>query len=397
MAEKLVIPPDVVDRKAYLQYLAIGKNPILKNPFYETSEGDVINLKVFPATIRKQIAHLSPSEQETVMELKNKYNRLIAQRGGVKTKAFQANNGDKVDRQRKNALEQDCIELLGKMFTPAETVQILGEEYGIVVTERHVSNILTKYLPEIERRREEFRNKVQDVRLYNKRSRLEELGWMYSKMKQRYISLQSDTAYNSMLRTLEQIRKEAEGDTLTINGAIDISVETEVQLHIQQEIYKTINLKEIILGRVAARMGFDLGKLVAGLHNSYYSKFIQMSGDFDPNASMMFPSANQYDFEEIEKHVNVNEVQDIKAIDVTEAEHNVVETGKDIFLRKIREQRARQQQRMESVDSLADSKRPDADTPPGMDRPRERFADKFIKGGSAAARAKGGDGKRIKK
>lgn len=397
MAEKLVIPPDVVDRKAYLQYLAIGKNPILKNPFYETSEGDVINLKVFPATIRKQIAHLSPSEQETVMELKNKYNRLIAQRGGVKTKAFQANNGDKVDRQRKNALEQDCIELLGKMFTPAETVQILGEEYGIVVTERHVSNILTKYLPEIERRREEFRNKVQDVRLYNKRSRLEELGWMYSKMKQRYISLQSDTAYNSMLRTLEQIRKEAEGDTLTINGAIDISVETEVQLHIQQEIYKTINLKEIILGRVAARMGFDLGKLVAGLHNSYYSKFIQMSGEFDPNASMMFPSANQYDFEEIEKHVNVNEVQDIKAIDVTEAEHNVVETGKDIFLRKIREQRARQQQRMESVDSLADSKRPDADTPPGMDRPRERFADKFIKGGSAAARAKGGDGKRIKK
>ena len=45
-------------------------------------------------------------------------------------------------------------------------------------------------------------------------------------------------AYNSMLRTLEQIRKEAEGDILTVNGVVDVNIEAQIQEHIQQEIYK---------------------------------------------------------------------------------------------------------------------------------------------------------------
>ncbi len=123
-------------------------------------------------------------------------------------------------------------------------------------------------------------NKVTDVRLYNKRPRLEELAWMYSKMKARYVALNGIDAYNSMLRTLEQIRKEAEGDIININGVLDVNIEVKIQNHIQKEILRTINLKEIILGRVAARMNYDPNKLIAGLHNSYYAKFVEISGEY---------------------------------------------------------------------------------------------------------------------
>ena len=132
--------------------------------------------------------------------------------------------------------------------------------------------------------------------VYNKRPRLEELAWMYSKMKARYVSLNGIDAYNSMLRTLEQIRKEAEGDVLNINGVLDVNIEVTIQNHIQKEILKTINLKEIILGRVAARMNFDTKKLVAGLHNSYYAKFVDISGEYDEEAEMNYPSNQAYDF-----------------------------------------------------------------------------------------------------
>lgn len=130
------------------------------------------------------------------------------------------------------------------MFTPKEVVRILAESREIQVELSYVQDVLKHYITDIEKRREEFRNRVQDVRLYSKRPRLEELSWMYTQMKLRYKALNSTDAYNAMLRTLEQIRKEAEGDQIFINGAIDVNVETEIRLHIQQTIYKSINLKE---------------------------------------------------------------------------------------------------------------------------------------------------------
>ncbi|WP_375183807.1 EAL domain-containing protein, partial [Marinobacter sp.] len=49
---------------------------------------------------------------------------------------------------------------------------------------------------------------------------------------------------------------------INFSGSMDVNVEVTIQNHIQKEILKTINLKEIILGRVAARMNFDTKKLI---------------------------------------------------------------------------------------------------------------------------------------
>lgn len=353
---KIEIPQDVIDKQAYMRYIAYSNHPLLKNPIYVTPEGEEINLAMLIHYLRRKIEHLPPKEQEIILDLKTKYMQIVQKKNVASGMAWgrigkpkkKTPSQKEMENKAKQALENDIITLLGRMFSINEVVKILVEDNGLVVTTAQVKDIMARNLVIIERKREEFRNKVTDVRLYNKRPRLEELAWMYSKMKMRYITLNSVEAYNAMLRTLEQLRKEAEGDILSVRGAIDVNLNVELQAHIQKEILKTINLKEIILGRIAARMNYDCDKLIAGLHNSYYNRFVQISGDYDPNAEndMQYPSLVNYDFAEIErKNAERDDVVDIQAQEVTEVQHEKATSVKDLFLRKIREQKAQYESR----------------------------------------------------
>lgn len=347
------IPPEITDPVAWKKYLVMKESSTLKRIHVLASDGTEINLMWFPRTLRENIKHLSTSEREEILEMyaaRRKVqltaNRLLAVARGSFEIARKRRREERGEFDALNCsdvtLVEDIKELLGKMFTPKEVVRILAESREIQVELEYVQDVLKRFINDIEKRREEFRNRVQDVRLYSKRPRLEELSWMYTQMKTRYKALHSNDAYNSMLRTLEQIRKEAEGDQIFINGAIDVNVETEIRLHIQQTIYKSVNLKEIILGRVAARMNWDLAKLVAGLHNSYYARFMPTNDEYDPQAEMEYPSSMNYDFNRIQHNhavSGVDEVEDVKAEPLTEQERTSSEAIKQLFLQRIAKQR----------------------------------------------------------
>ena len=381
--DKIEIPKEVVNPQAYKRMIALMRHPILQNTIYVSSEGDEINIAMLPHRLELKIAHLSPKEQDTVREIKRKYNQMRARITTEKAAAFghSGRNGGRTKEelikfQERSPFETDIIELLGRMFTITEVVQILGEENGAVVTEKDVKKVFKEHIVEIEKLREEFRNKVTDVHLYNKRPRLEELAWMYGKMKNRFKVNNSSEAYNSMLRTLEQIRKEAEGDILTVNGVVDVNIEAQIQEHIQQEIYKTINLKEIILGRVAARMGYDPAKLIAGLHNSYYAKFVQISGDFEEDAEMVYPSSQAYDFTQIEMKANRNPVP-MKQEEPTEKEKSSAFNIKALFLKKIEQQKRQAEARQNLWQGIATDAQIVEDEDEPIDRGRGRAKDKI--------------------
>ena len=383
---KIAIPEDVINPKAYLKFAALKNNPILVNPYYNASDGSTINIATLPHILKKKITHLSPKEQDIIMDIKSRWTQVNIKCNQAKATAYGriGPNGG-VPREKRvtiTAFENDIMELLGRMFTTQETIKILFDEYGIVTTVDDVNQILRKHIVEIERRREEFRNKVADVRLFNKRPRLDELAWMYSKMKGRYISLNSMDAYNAMLRTLEQIRKEAEGDVLNLQGAINVNIEVEIQAQIQKEVFRTINLKEIILGRIAARMNYDTKKLVAGLHNSYYAKFISMSGNFDPKAEMQFPSTLSYDFNEIERNSS-NAVEDVDAEVITEAEKSTSTSIKEILLERIKKQKEDYERRQAGIFIADSEKRAEQAGKVGEEQPFDRVLkgrgkDKYI-------------------
>lgn len=347
------IPSEVVDPVAWKKYLVLKESNTLKRIHLLASDGTEIHLMWFPKKLNETIKHLSTSEQEEIREIyiarrkaQLAANRLLATARGSYDLAYRRHRQQKAEhdalRMNDVSLAEDIKELLGKMFTPKEVVRILAESREIQVELSYVQDVLKHYITDIEKRREEFRNRVQDVRLYSKRPRLEELSWMYTQMKLRYKALNSTDAYNAMLRTLEQIRKEAEGDQIFINGAIDVNVETEIRLHIQQTIYKSINLKEIILGRVAARMNWSLPKLIAGLHNSYYARFMPANEEYDPEAEMEYPSTMNYDFNRIQHNhavSGIDEVEDVKAEPLTPEERASGEAIKQLFLQRIRQQR----------------------------------------------------------
>ena len=380
--KNIVIPPDVVDEAEYKKMILLQRHPVMHNTTYLSSNGDEINIAMLPHFLEKAIAHLSSKEQEQVREMKHQWNQIRAKISTAKSKAYGTagmyggKNKSQIARYQLEPLEHDVIELLGRMFTVPEVVRIMSEENGLEVSDEDVKKILKKHLAEIEKKRDEFRNKVTDVRLYNKRPRLEELSWMYSKMKARYIALNSSDAYNAMLRTLEQIRKEAEGDIVTINETVDINVELTIQKHIQEEIYKTINLKEIILSRVASRMNYDPHKLIAGLHNSYYAKFVQISGDFDENAEMKYPSNTAYDFTKIEKTAEKSALV-MTQDKPTEPEHSTAVNIRELFLNKVRKQTKDIETRALSnsivdVESVTEKEKP-------IKRGRGRSKDKNVK------------------
>lgn len=354
MNGKIEIPEGVVDRRQYVKYTVLAKSPILRDKILSASDGTEVNMGLLPHVFRKKIEHLPPKEQEYFLERKKRYAHVMAKRNIAKAMAFgnMGRNPTKTkdeteaaayQKKAEIALEQDIVTLLGRMFSVSEVVRILVEDNGIAVSAEKVKQVLARNITAVEKRREEFRNKVTDVRLYNKRPRLEELAWMYSKMKMRYITMNGSVeAYNAMLRTLEQIRKEAEGDIINVNGNIDVNIQAELQAHIQKEVIKTINLKEIILGRIAARMNYDCDKLIAGLHNSYYAQFVQISGDYNPDAEMQYPSLVNYDFADIErKNAERDDVVEIQAEPVTEEEHEKAQSVKQMFLNKIRKQQER--------------------------------------------------------
>ena len=374
-----IIPPDVVNVKEYRKYLMLLNHPTLKNTSYTTSEGEVLNIGMLPHYLKKRIAHLSPKEQEDILKLKSRYNAMRAKVTTAKSLAY--GHSGRLGGRRPEDLtslipspfQADVIELLGRMFTVPEVVRIMGEENGIEVTEDDVKDVLKSHITEIERKREEFRTKVSDVRLYNKRARLEELTWMYSQMKLRYIALNNTDTYNSLLRTLEQIRKEAEGDVLNINGAVDVNVEVAVQEHIKKEIYSRVNLIEIILGRVAARMNYDPAKLIAGLHNSYYAKFVEISGDLDEDAEMKYPSSSAYDFGKIAQ-VADHDVVVMKPEELTPEQHSAASNVRDLFLNKLRKQKEEieQRQTMWAAKGMRPDDQPQPEDVEGYTKPIKR-------------------------
>ena len=383
---KIVIPDDVVNPKEYRVMLALQKHPILLNNIYIASDGTEVNIAMLPQHLKKRIEHLSPTEQENILELKRKYNTIRGKISAAKAVAYgrAGRLGSKareteLKRYQLSPFQEDIIELLGRMFTTQEVVKIMVEENGIECTEDDVKTVFKDNLVEREKKREEFRNKVADVRLYNKRPRLEELAWMYGKMKMRYLTLNSVDCYNAMLRTLEQIRKESEGDVLTVNGILDVNIEVGIQAQIQKEIFKTINLKEIILGRVAARMNFDPARLLAGLHNSVYAKFVDISGMHDDKAVMEYPSNSAYDFAAIEQNAEAEAI-DITAQPVTEEEHSSATNIKELLLAKIRKQKKDMESRQMRWDDLSrtrDEETPEEEKP--IKRSTGRAYDKKLK------------------
>lgn len=305
------IPKEVVDIEAYLETQKLSKHPIIKNAIYTTSEDVELSLKMFPHILRKKIEHLPENERDKIEKLKALYFKINNNLTIQKRKAFGKKSGPitKGSPEHSNSLLEDrkeeLLEYFGRMFAIEDILKIINMEWGIPLGKNPIYAFKQKYAEEIKRRVEHHQISYHNIRLGIKKSRLEELTGLYRKAKQTWEDNSKREDLRILLTILEQLRKEAEGDRLTIDGKVDIKYEQNINVHLQKEVFATTNLKEIILGRVAAKMNINPIKLVYSLQKSYYKQFSNVLGDFDVEESgkeLPYPSQLNYDFERIGKN-----------------------------------------------------------------------------------------------
>lgn len=341
--EKEEIPEGVVDKEAYKEYIKKSKHPILtKNKIVECSDGTMINLASFPNVITKKIEHLNVKEQNAILTKKTLYTKINNKANGLKRRAFGAKSGAKhgsILSTRKSEL----IEYFGRMFSIDEMLKHINTVWGIPIKKQALEKFRRDNAKLIDEKIMSFKSSHSDIRLGVKRSRIEELVYLYSKQKDKYEDTLGREDYKLLLTTLEHIRKEAEGDRLTIEGKVDINYEANIQLHLREEIFKTMNLKEIILGRVAARMNVNPVKLIYSLNQSYYAKFSNVLGDYDgttDDGNITYPSQMNYDFEKIQKYQYKKDKDYEEAVVIDEQENKrdskKTKTAKEIMLEKLK-------------------------------------------------------------
>jgi len=324
------IPEGIVDIEAYENMLKLQDHPVIKNKIRNTSDGTEINLGWMPHHLKKKIEHLPKAEQKIYEKLKQTFfnvnNQLtVYKRQAVGKKQGSAKAGIPVgDDSLLETKKEELLEYFGRMFTIEDVLKIVNKEWAIQVGKGLLIQFKLKYGEEIKKRIESHQSSYHNLRLGIKKSRLEELSDIYKQTKENWNDSKKREDTKILLSVLEQLRKEAEGDRLTIDGKVDISYEQNINLHLMKEVFATTNLKEIILGRVAAKMNINPIKLIYSLNTSHYKAFSNVLGDFDPDngEETVYPSQMNYDFEKINKFYENREKQFEDAIILEDRKDN---------------------------------------------------------------------------
>lgn len=289
-------PPEVTDKEAYQRYLKLKAHPILNGKkLMPLSDGTMLNLGLPLPKLKERIKLLEEEEQARVMARKKVFSEIHCKANAWKQKAYkiEGTGGHNAILDGKSA---EMIDLFGRMYTVKEVHKVCVQDWKLDIAVSTVESFRKKHQQVILQKIEEFKRDYSDIRLSVKKSRLEELVWMYGQRKGIYELSKKKEDYDLMLKTLEQIRKEAEGDSLRLHGKLEIDQELTIQQHIRTEVFKTLNIKQIILGRISSKMGLHPLLLQKTIMDSYYQKYFNAQ-QFDENPGS--PTMETYDFNRI--------------------------------------------------------------------------------------------------
>lgn len=330
----LVIPKDAVNREFYVKWIRF-RDKLANSPDRHIHTSDpniIIDCYTFAHHVKAKIRDLPEKERKEIMELYLKYRKRFGLMSGYKYKAYASharNYGMNFLLKRRGEL----IGLFGQYFDVKEVHKIVTQDWGCPVAVLALEEYRKQNIKEIEESQRSYQSNLGAVRLGHKRSRLEELSLLYNDRKQKYFNTESKGDYRLLLMTIDQIRREVEGDVLRIDGAFQINVEHKLTQHIQQEILKELVLKDLIVSRVAAKMGSNSLLLMSELDNSFYTKHSGFNGTPDEEAEIIQPSVTEYDFDAIKKKHKKEPVL------IEEAEIDTVQDFKQKLLRSIKEKR----------------------------------------------------------
>jgi uncharacterized protein YdcH (DUF465 family) len=328
-----------IDKKAAKEYNILWDKLYLHPKRIQTlSDGTVVNLMSPKDKVIKKIGHLSETETKELFDLHEELNQLKLKMMVLKKQAFGiAGNNFALAKGMKTILEpvkSEMLEWFGRLYSEEEIHQKLILR-GIPSSYNMVKEFRRKNKGEIEKLQSEYEKDWKSVPVARKRARLDQLSYIYNKIKQEFDKASGTPQLNyvrEMRTLLDQVRKEVEGEQikLTVNGQIDINATIEVN-KTTEELYSQVNYMSLLIGRVCARFGLNPLILQYRLMNSWYSEHTGFKrNDKFQELKPNYPSAIVYNWDTIkEKHEQLNETYDRlkKQTDIQDA--TIIETMKE--------------------------------------------------------------------
>tara|TARA_R110000744_G_scaffold172716_5_gene291457 strand:- start:1460 stop:2557 length:1098 start_codon:yes stop_codon:yes gene_type:complete len=305
------IPDGVVDVKAYKLYLESTKNlSELGDLSMDVSDKFLDKIKVSQpwGRLSKVISHLPKKEFLQIEAAAKNYRSLKSSQNAQKNKAFGVKSGGVFSMQETllDKRKTEITRMFGKFFTVDDVWKTVNQKWGYNVSKALVEKFLKDNIDNITEQQDEHKNNMDDVRLFHKKSRLEELLGLYNKASAKYDATSNREDGKFAAQLLAQVQKEVEGNKLIIDGKMQIDIQATVSMQIQFEIQKKTNLLDIIVARASAVLGVNPRFLLMRMHTSRYAKLTGMAllTDEDkslsnPNDMIDYPSSSNYSLDEL--------------------------------------------------------------------------------------------------
>ena len=303
---------EVVNQSAYEDFMSLSASPWIGDKRYYRCKHDkllTIDLMLRKYDFEKAIIHLPDVEKKYVSACKfivekayyaiTRYKQVATGQEAWITSFNKMPIDDLIVIENRKA---DIMALFGKMFSAEEVHKTITQDWKLDVNIHAIENFRTRNLDKIVELQKDYSNNFSDVRLGYKKSRLEEYMWLYNETKQQYENTFNKEDRKFLKELLESIKREVEGDTIRIEGDLQVNIEQTLNIHIQQEIYKKLPINEIIMTRIALRNGQNPMMLLYRLQNSYYSKytgFSALQANGNEVSLPVYPSAHVYDLEKL--------------------------------------------------------------------------------------------------
>lgn len=309
----IIYPPEVINRKAWDEYIALYEwlsDPV--NHLFETSDPElVLNLASSRFHINNKIVHLPKAEQKRIIKI---HEAVCVKRGYMTKKKIEAVDGYAKQGERRRKLESklqgneaidrmaEIVEMFGRFYSISEVHKVITTDWGVDITTHSLSRFRSNNMPKILELQEKYRREFSDVRLGIKRSRLDELSYLYNTRRQIYDKTTRLDDSRELRAILLDIRREIEGDRVIIDGNMSIDINQTISVHINQEMMNTLGIKSMIIARTAAKLNVSPLMLQYRLSRSYYAKFAGfMKSDINiSDEEIPYPSKIIYNFEDLE-------------------------------------------------------------------------------------------------
>lgn len=260
--------------------------------------------------VLKNTPDITPADVKRIKTLNTKFNKI---QGGLsallrKARGYGSEEAKKRELPTTTIIDDNTssiiLDLLGKWHTPLDVHKILPSMGISGVSYERILNFSHKNSVKIKEMRDSIRTDYDDISVGVKRSRIEKLNYLLNNTLQEYEEMNGPKRldYSKEIRAiLDQARKEVEGEELklTVEGRLDVEA-IMIQASNQSSLLQELTITQLILSRVASRMGLSSQFLIDKLAYGFYAKYNGFRKTEDLQTKPIYPSSISYDILELE-------------------------------------------------------------------------------------------------